>query len=131
MNADRPPVPLSPDTAALVDRLFAAADRDAAKALLIETCGNNLPCLEELDAGGLERYRFAALRVAEGDPGELRKAIALARTDWRDLLMCAGFGYDVLAHEKWRDEVLAWASSAPLPGAPAIAARSRSRSKAS
>ena len=32
---------------------------------------------------------------------ELQKAIELAKTDWRDLLMSAGFGEDIHAHERW------------------------------
>jgi len=31
----------------------------------------------------------------------LLEAIELAKADWRDLLMAAGFGEDVRAHEFW------------------------------
>ena len=48
-----------------------------------------------------ERLRFAALRVSHGDMGALERAIALGRTDWRDLLVAADFADDIQAHEKW------------------------------
>src|SRR5262249_23491957 len=48
-----------------------------------------------------ERLRFAALRLSHGDLRALDEAIALGRTDWRDLLMAADFGYDTQAHERW------------------------------
>lgn len=46
----------------------------------------------------LERIRSAAVRVSGGDLMELRRALALAATDWRDLLVAAGFANDVNAH---------------------------------
>ena len=33
---------------------------------------------------------------------KLYDAIALAQTDWRDLLVAAGFGDDVQAHKDWK-----------------------------
>ena len=92
---------LSRDTQIVVDRLFPSADRDAARVLLEEQCADNLPCLESLDPVGLERYRFAALRVSGGDLGKLHEAVALAKLDWRDLLMAADFGHDANAHRTW------------------------------
>jgi hypothetical protein len=50
----------------------------------------------------LERIRFAALRVSGGSLEGLRNALVLGRTDWRDLVMSAGFGQDPLAHESWQ-----------------------------
>ena len=95
------PVPLSPDTEARLAALFSTKDRDAARVILRNECGNNLPFLQDLDARGLERFRFAALKLSEGDLAQLRKAVKLAQLDWRDLLMAAGFGHDPEAHLSW------------------------------
>ncbi|HEY2532393.1 MAG TPA: hypothetical protein VGJ20_31435 [Xanthobacteraceae bacterium] len=38
------------------------------------------------------------LRLSEGKLDQLEHAIALAKADWRDLLMAAGFEHDVDAH---------------------------------
>ena len=101
------PAPLSPQTVELVRRLFAPADRGVAEQWLVEQCGTNLPDLEQLDAVALERYRFAALRFAGGRIEQLVRAVELAKTDWRDLLMAADFGHDVKAHSRWAAAVLA------------------------
>jgi len=97
MNAVR----LSPETQLRVDLLFLLSEREEASRLLIEECGNKLPFLEKLDEYQLERFRFAALKLSGGSMERLRKSIAQAKTDWRDLLVAAGFGNDVNIHESW------------------------------
>jgi hypothetical protein len=57
-----------------------------------------------------DRIRAAALKRSGGSLDELDVAIRLASRDWRDLLMAAGFGEDVSAHEAWLDELIAGAS---------------------
>lgn len=69
--------------------------------MLVDECGSNLPFLQNLDMFGLERFRFAALKMSAGDLDRLREAISVAQQDWRDLLMAAGFGQDLTAHERW------------------------------
>lgn len=93
--------PLSSQTLRRAALVFAPADLATAQRLLVEECGNNLPFCERLDAHQLERVRFAAIKLSGGRLDELRRAIALAKTDWRDLLMAAGFGQDIDAHERW------------------------------
>ena len=95
------PTPLSARTLELVETLFSADDRGTAQKLLEDHCGNSLPSLAELDPIQLERYRFAAIRVSNGTLKGLESAIALAKIDWRDLLMEADFGHDLQAHERW------------------------------
>src|SRR5438045_3553306 len=99
-----PSQPLSPETRRRLDMLFAPNDRSAAEATLVNECGNNLPFLEKLDMFQLERFRFAALKLSDGKLDLLRRAIKLAQRDWRDLLMAAGFGDDLAAHERWLSE---------------------------
>ena len=64
-------------------------------------CGADLPLWIPADPRGLERVRFAALKLSNGDLGELRRAVEIARVDWSDVLVAAGFGHDPLAHEAW------------------------------
>jgi hypothetical protein len=96
-------VGLSSRTKSHVAALFRAQDVAAAERLLVEECGANLPIL---GASGtpesLERVRFAALRLSGGRIDRLRDAVALAKTDWRDLLVAAGFADDIRAHEAWQ-----------------------------
>jgi hypothetical protein len=92
---------LSVDTVKLVNQLFGPDDRAIACRLLAEHCGANLPFLKNADSVELERYRFAALKLSNGTVDGLGRAIELAKTDWRDLLVAAGFGSDVNAHKAW------------------------------
>ena len=96
-----PDVLLSMETRRRLDALFDEPARAKAAHLLVTQCGSNLPFDEASDAQSLERVRFAALKPSNGDLGELQKAIELAQIDARDLLMAAGFGRDVRAHESW------------------------------
>ena len=97
---------LSPRTKQLVEIIFKPEDAAEASQQLEDECGNNLPSCGSLDEYGMERVRFAAIKLSKGNIQKLSKAIDEARMDWRDLLMAAGFGYDVNAHEAWANEVL-------------------------
>lgn len=93
--------PLSFATRRRLETLFRAPDREEATQLLVEGCGNNLPLSGHSDEFQLERVRFAALKLSGGVLSRLREAVRLAQTDARDLLVAAGFGDDVRAHEDW------------------------------
>ena len=94
--------PLSPKTLRHVHTLFAEPDRAQAIRLLTDECGNNIPFCEKSTSEQLERIRFAALKLSNGSLDQLRSAIDLARIDWRDLLMAAGFGNNIHAHQSWQ-----------------------------
>jgi hypothetical protein len=82
-----------------LEALFAVSDRVEAERLLVNECGQNLEA--DWPAEGYERLRLAALKLSGGDLAALRRALKLAKTDWRDLLMLAGFGHDTSAHLYW------------------------------
>src|ERR1700692_186456 len=92
--------PLSPEMIRRVDILFLPEDRERAKTLLYERCGNNLPFLEKKDMYQLERFRFAALKYSDGNLPKLEAAVKLAQGDWRDLLMASGFAQDIEGHRR-------------------------------
>ena len=94
---------LSAETEKPISLLFPPGQQQLVRTLLFEQCGNNLPFLENLDERRLERFQFAALKLSEGRLDELDRAIALAKADWRDLLMAADFG-EVDAHRAWLPE---------------------------
>jgi hypothetical protein len=95
------PPELSTRTQGQIEVLFDAEERDAVSGILRDQCGGNLPLLDETDERDIERIRTAALKMSEGDLEKLRKAVAVARSDWRDLLVAAGFGHDPLADTRW------------------------------
>jgi hypothetical protein len=88
-----PSTELSPETLHCLDTLFLPEDRGRAQAMLYE--GFNTKVREA------DRCRMAALKCSDGNLLKLEQAIRLGRTDFRDLLMAAGFGHDVTAHFKW------------------------------
>ncbi|MGH9715544.1 MAG: hypothetical protein ACRD4R_02270 [Candidatus Acidiferrales bacterium] len=91
---------LSPETQRRIEALFTVDKRTEATELLLHECGNNLPSLQNLDEFQLERFRFAALKLSEGSIEKLRLAIKLAKADWRDLLVAAGFRTQE-DHKQW------------------------------
>jgi len=100
--------PLSSEAERRVDLLFAPAHQEHVRKILLEECGNNLPFLENLDAGAMDRFRFAALKLSSGKLDRLQVAVRLAKTDWCDLLVAAGFAEDVDAHTSWLPDNKRW-----------------------
>jgi hypothetical protein len=95
------PVELSPQTSRRLEMLFPPMTREEARRLLTHECGSNLPLSGNSTPQSLERIRFAALKVSDGQIEKLKKAIELAKADWRDLLVDAGFAHDTEAHKSW------------------------------
>lgn len=85
-----------------VRAIFPPTQHDVVAEILQNECGNNLPFLEKETPEGLERFRFAVLKLSEGSMRKLREAIRMANTDWRDLLVAAGFANSVDAHKHWK-----------------------------
>jgi hypothetical protein len=104
VNMAGPPAPLSPETERRLVALFPPNARAAATKLLTNECGTNLPFCKNYDEFQLERIRFAALKLSKGDMGRFRAAIELAKVDWRDVLLQAGFAWRVDAYKKWFPE---------------------------
>ena len=92
---------LSLGTIRRIAALFPAAQRAEVGNVLVVECGRTLPFAEALGAGGIERVRFAVLRISGGSIDHLWAAVELAKKDWRDAIVGAGFGDDVRAHLSW------------------------------
>lgn len=69
--------------------------------MLAEECGKVVSLQTVLIKFLQERKIVAALKLSEGDLTKLRRAVEVAKEDWRDLLVAAGFGHDTRAHEQW------------------------------
>jgi hypothetical protein len=94
-------VPLSPPTKQRLVALFRPSEQGPATVLLEERCGSHLPFIEAATPERLERVRFAVLKLSQGDLEQMREYVHLAETDWRDLLVDAGFADDPEAHLRW------------------------------
>jgi len=97
---------LSPRTQQLVAGIFSLPDRAEASQWLEQKCGNNLPFCSDHDEHQMERLRFAAIKLSQGNIQKLLRVIDVACMDWRDLLVAAGFGHDIMAHEAWAKDIL-------------------------
>ena len=95
---------LSSETEWRVTFLFPSDQREQARTLLQNECGNNLPFCQNQNESEMERTRFAALKLSGGDLEKLREAAQLAKKDWRDLLVAAGFADDIDLHRTWVPE---------------------------
>ena len=95
--------PITPAVSQKIDALFLPESRDAARRLLAERCGTDLPLSTHMgpDPSGFDRVRFAVVKLSRGDLERLRREIEGAHCDWRDTLMAAGFGEDIHAHLQW------------------------------
>jgi hypothetical protein len=68
---------------------------------LVRAALSEQPFVNSASEAASERLQFAALKLSEGNLDKLNRAVALAKIDWRDLLMAAGFGEDIKAHLAW------------------------------
>lgn len=96
------PMKLTQETRERLEFLFSPGSWDEATALLERECSNNLPFLEKASPTDLQRYHFAALKLSGGNLERLRRAVSVAKQDWRDLLVAAGFGNSCEAHLLWQ-----------------------------
>lgn len=99
-------IELTNKTEQLINKLFEEVDRQEASKLLKYECGDNLTFQDDNNSTGMERIRFAAIKLSQGNLAELYYAIELAQKDWRDLLMFSDCAYDLNAHEIWANNVL-------------------------
>ncbi len=98
-------IPLSDKTEQHLVAVFEdLGERDQARWILENECGDTLPLWSSKTPTGFERIRFAVLKISGGSMAALADAVRLAQLDWRDALVGAGFGDDVRAHLKWRPD---------------------------
>ena len=94
-------VDLSESCKSKVAFLFCGDEANYVREILVAECGRGLPFCDKWDSDSLDRLRFAVLKLSEGSLDKFDSAIDLAKTDWRDLLVAAGFAEDVEAHQFW------------------------------
>lgn len=95
-----PPIPLSDGAEQRLLLVFAPEERREARRMLVYECGAGIEAWGS-EPSAYDRLRFAAMKASFGRIEGLRRAIALAQTDWRDLFVEAGFAQDAKEHERW------------------------------
>lgn len=83
--------PLTSETERRIAALFAPDQQDAVRELPRREVGNDLPFCASWDSAAMDRLHFAALKLSGVNMDALRRPIAVAKRDWRDLLMAAEY----------------------------------------
>jgi hypothetical protein len=96
------PVPLSAATRERLTALFAKDDWNAAERRL-SWFGTHLSGWPR-DSVGLERVRFAVLKLSNGRLTDLQEWIDEARRNWIEVVGRAGFLDDANSHKMWRPD---------------------------
>lgn len=94
------PVALSDAAEQRLRAQFAPEEQAEARRLLEHECGNNIDDFGPAPADH-DRLRFAAMKASRSRIEGLHWALAMAKADWRDLLVEAGFADDPRAHLRW------------------------------
>ena len=97
---------LSKDTERLIEIIFPSILHSQVIKAITKECSENIPFCENATPENMERIRFSVLKLSEGKMDVLQQAIDMAKLDWRDLFMNAGFGYDTKAHIHWAESML-------------------------
>jgi hypothetical protein len=90
------PAPLTPATEERLGVMFPGQDQSKAREII-----SWMPSYFSKDSVALERFRFALLKLSNGDIGALEEWKDALRADYRDVLIEAGFANDVHAHSAW------------------------------
>lgn len=101
------PVPLSDDTRQAAALILEEPDLTRVERRLVAETSETLPLWNDLTPKGLERIRFAVLRLIARHPEREDLAFAEAVVDWRDLLVAAGFAESVTEHRRWFKRLVA------------------------
>jgi len=94
-------IAISTDTNRRVEVLFPAEDHETVRDILLTECGDNLPLVDPTFELLAERIRFAVIKLSGGKVTELHKWVGRAKTDWRDVLLEAGFASGIEDHLDW------------------------------
>ena len=91
--------PLSQEAEKRIALLFEPKYQDTVRTILVHDCGNNL--WTKANETEIDRLRFAVLKVSRGRMDRLTAVVEAAKTDWRDVLLWAGFANNPQAHRSW------------------------------
>jgi hypothetical protein len=94
-------IDISTETNKRVLAQFSADEHQVVLNILLNECGDNLPLIDPSFVQLVERIRFAVIKLSQGELDELNKWVGLAKKDWRDVLVAAGFGSGIEDHLDW------------------------------
>ncbi|MEQ1751607.1 MAG: hypothetical protein ABL974_19450 [Prosthecobacter sp.] len=88
-----------------MERLFEEPRRSHIASRLVEEVSENIPFCDKHKSEDMDRIRFSVMKLLT-EPGQEEDSVfELAKIDWRDLFMAAGFGYTATEHLKWYESM--------------------------
>lgn len=99
-------IPLSERTRQLAQVLFDEPLRSRVIDALVREVSENIPLCENSTPEGMERIRFAVMKLIAENETHFNVALNHAQMDWRDLFMAAGFADSAEQHRHWYHKVI-------------------------
>ena len=100
------PIPLLVHTTNLIEALFNDPLMQRVVDALVNEVSDGIPFCSNETPEGMDGTRFAVTKLIAEDVKNFEYAAQEAKTDRRDLLMAAGFGYSVEEHNRWYQRVV-------------------------
>jgi hypothetical protein len=94
-------IPLSKKTIEAASLLFMEPELSIIKRRLLNEVSGNIPFCENETPAGMERIRFAVLKLVAQDKVDSDIVFSCAKIDSRDLFLLAGFADSTTEHESW------------------------------
>jgi hypothetical protein len=101
--------PISAETDKRICLLFPPEEHELVRTILRNEVGNNLPFRENSNAQQMEQIRFGVLKMSKGSLAKLEKIVALAKIDWRDVVI----GWTANSYKRWMPHSLGRRLPAP------------------
>jgi len=98
-------IPLSEKTKRAAAILLPESEQERIEERLVTEVAEETPIWHDFSPEGMERIRFAILKLVSQHPKNEEIAFKYAKYDWRDLFMSAGFADSATEHERWYDEI--------------------------
>jgi hypothetical protein len=95
------PIPLSKRCLLLAQVLWSEPRLSQMTARLIAEASENIPFHDKSTSNEMDRIRFSIMKLASMPIADDDAIFDLAKRDWRDLFMAAGFGWSEDEHLRW------------------------------
>ena len=95
------PLPLTKRVKRALDVLFDEPMRSNLAKRLETEAAENIPFHDKSKSAEMDRIRFSLIKIIGENGVSEDSAFELAKTDWRDLFMAAGFGCSANEHNNW------------------------------
>lgn len=105
-HARHMPIPLSQRCRRVAELLFSEPHLSQITNRLLSEASENIPFHANSNSTEMDRIRFAIMKLLSAPNSDEDSIFDLAKRDWRDLFMAAGFAYSADEHESWYNHLV-------------------------